>query len=53
VVLASNRYRRGCARLNTNHPTSFSVEYQIPNLPLLVGFAELYMVEKMKIPPSI
>ena len=23
VVLASNTYRKGCTRLNTNHPTSF------------------------------
>jgi len=32
VVLASNKYRKGCPRLNTNHPTSFSIE------SLIIGF---------------
>jgi len=26
VVLASNNYRKGCTRLNANHPTSFPLE---------------------------
>jgi len=32
VVLASNKYRKGCPRLNTNHPTFF------PLASLVIGF---------------
>jgi len=32
VVLASNKYRKGCTRLYTNHPTSF------PLVSLIIGF---------------
>jgi len=52
VVSASNKCRKDAAspRLNTNRPTSFLLAripyYRIPNLPLLVGFAESDMVEK-------
>jgi len=50
VVLASNKYRKVCTRLNTNYPTSSAriPRYRIPNLPLLVGFAESGMVENMR-----
>jgi len=34
VVLASNKYRKGCTRLNTNHPTtSFPLESLIIRFP--------------------
>jgi len=32
VVLVSNKYRKGCTRLNTNHPTSSPLE------SLIIGF---------------
>jgi len=32
VVLASDKYRKGCTRLSTNHPTSFPLE------SLIIGF---------------
>jgi len=47
VVLASNKHRKDCPRLDTNLFRS-DPYYQIPNLPLLVGFAESGMVEKMR-----
>jgi len=33
VVLASNKYRKGCTRRKTNHPTSFPLEF------LIIGFS--------------
>jgi len=32
VVLASNKYSKGCTRLTTNHPTSFPLQ------SLIIGF---------------
>jgi len=34
VVLASNKNRKGCTRLNTNHPTSFPLESLIIGFPI-------------------
>jgi len=49
VVVLAYKYRKGCTRLNTNHPTSSArIPYRVPNLPLLLGFAESGMVEKMR-----
>ena len=37
VVLASNKYRKGCTRLNTNHPTSFPLESLIIRFPTFLS----------------
>jgi len=44
VVLASNKYRKGCTRLDTNHPTSFPLESLIGFPTYLYQLDSLYRI---------